>query len=98
MLELRAHRLATVALSDSITGIAERRHPLRNKLRGAIAHMLRSVNGQLSEQQAGVAAYMIAQVLKTVQTLAIEEAESGLPHVAEARRMLAVYIDHMTKL
>jgi AcrR family transcriptional regulator len=98
MLELRAHRLATMALSDSIAGIAERRHPLRNKLRVAVALTLRAANGRLSEEQAAVAAYMIAQVLKTVQTLAAEEAESGLPHVAEARRMLAVYIGHMVKL
>ena len=93
MLEVRSDRDATAALSSSIAGIVERRKPLRGATRRQIAAILRAANPRLTEKAAAAPAVMIAQVMKTVPTLAREDEEGGQALVAEARRMLSVYIE-----
>lgn len=92
MLNFRSDRDAAAALSSSIAGIVERRKPLRGATRRQIAAILRAVNPKLAENAAAKAAVMIAHFLKIAPTLAKEEEESGQALVAEARKMLATYL------
>src|SRR5580658_5661685 len=73
MLDVRSDRDATAALSSSVSGIVERRKPLRGATRRQIAAILRAANPGLREKAAAEAAAMIAHVLKIVPTLAKEE-------------------------
>jgi AcrR family transcriptional regulator len=95
MLDLRSDRDAALALSDSIAAIVERRKPMRNITRGKIAAILQATNAKLSTEQAILSAAAILMVLKSVQTLAASEQDSGQPFVAEARKMLSIYIAHI---
>ena len=95
MLDVRLDRDAAAALSSSVAGIAERRKPLRGATRRQIAATLRAANIRLSEKAAAQAAAMIAHVLKIVPTLAKEEEEGGQALVAQARKMLAAYIERV---
>jgi AcrR family transcriptional regulator len=95
MLALRSDRDATIALSDSVTSIVERRKPLRNATRNMVATILRGATPGLGETRATVVAAMVLHIMKSVQALAIAEKESGQPFVAEARRVLALYISQL---
>jgi AcrR family transcriptional regulator len=95
MLDVRLDRDAAAALSSSIAGIAERRKPLRGAIRCQIAAILRAANPRLGEKAAAQAAALIAHVLKIVPTLAKEQEEGGQALVAQARMMLAAYIERV---
>jgi AcrR family transcriptional regulator len=91
-LALRTDRDATIALSSSVAGIVERRKPLGDAVRGRIASILRAANRALSEDEAAAAAVIVSQVMKIVPALAATENERPLPLIAEARKLLALYI------
>ena len=93
-LEMHSHRDAAIALSESIAAIVERRKPLRDVTFAKIAAILQAMNPALTERQATVTAAAVQQVMKSVQSLAMLERETGQPFVAEARKMLSVYIAH----
>ena len=95
MLKVRLDRDATAALSGAIAGIVERRKPLRGATRRQIAAILRAVHPVLPEAAAADAAAIIAHVLKIVPTLAREEEESGQALIAQARKLLAVYLERL---
>jgi len=97
MLNVRSDRDAAAALSGAVAGIIERRKPLRGATRRHIAAILRAANSRLSEKSAAEAAAMIAHVLKLVPTLAKEEEDGGQALVAQARKMLAAYIERVVK-
>jgi AcrR family transcriptional regulator len=97
MLDVRSDRDAAAALSSSVAGIVERRKPLRDATRRQIAAVLRAANPRLAEKAAAAAAVMIAHALKIVPTLAKEEEDGGQALVAEARKMLAAYIERVVK-
>jgi len=95
ILDVRSDRDATVALSSAVAGIVERRKPLRSATRRHIAAILRAANPRLREKGAAEAAAMIAHVLKIVPALAKEEEDGGQALVAQARKMLAAYIERV---
>ena len=97
ILDLRSDRDAAVALSSAIAGIVERRKPLRSATRRHIAAILRAANPKLREKAAGEAAALIGHVLKIVPTLAKEEEDGGQALVAQARKMLAAYIEGVVR-
>jgi AcrR family transcriptional regulator len=97
MLDVRSDRDAAAALSGSVAGIVERRKPLRGATRRQIAAILRAANPRLAEKTAIAAAVMIAHFLKIVPTLAKEEQEGGRSLVAQARNMLASYLERLLK-
>jgi AcrR family transcriptional regulator len=97
ILDLRSDRDAAVALSSAIAGIVERRKPLRSATRRHIAAILRAANPKLREKAAGEAAALIGHVLKIVPTLAKEEEDGGQALVAQARKMLAAYIERVVE-
>jgi AcrR family transcriptional regulator len=92
MLDVRWDRDAAAALSSSVAGIVERRKPLRGATRRQIAAILRAANPRLAQRAAAAAAVIIAHVLKIVPTLAKEQEEGGQALVAQARKMLAAYL------
>jgi AcrR family transcriptional regulator len=98
MLDVRSDRDATAALSASVSGIVERRKPLRGVARRQIAAILRAANPKLREKAAVEAAAMIGHFLKLVPVLAKEEEDSGQSLVAQARKMLAAYIERVVRL
>ncbi len=95
MLALSSDRDATIAMTDSVTSIEERRKPLRNATRNTIATILCEAVPALSKARATVASAMVLHIMKSVQALAIAEKESGQAFVAEARTVLAVYISQL---
>jgi AcrR family transcriptional regulator len=95
MLELRTDRDAAIALTHAVAGIMERRMPLRGAMRQQVATILRAANRQLTARQADAASVLIAQVMKMVPALKSEQEQSRKPLIAEARRMLALYIGHV---
>jgi AcrR family transcriptional regulator len=97
MLDIRSDRDAMAALSGSVSGIVERRKSLRGATRRQIAAILRAANPELRDKAAAEAAAMIAHVLKLVPTLAKEEEDGGQALVAQARKMLAAYIERVVK-
>jgi AcrR family transcriptional regulator len=97
MLDIRSDRDAMAALSGSVSGIVERRKSLRGATRRQIAAILRAANPKLREKAAAEAAAMIAHVLKLVPTLAKEEEDGGQALVAQARKMLAAYIERVVR-
>jgi len=97
MLDVRSDRDAAAALSSSVAGIVERRKPLRDATRRQIAAVLRAANPRLAEKAAAAAAVMIAHALKIVPALAKEEEDGGHALVAEARKMLAAYIERVVQ-
>jgi hypothetical protein len=97
MLEVRRDRDVTAALSGSVSGIVERRKSLRGATRRQVAAILRTANTKLHEKAAAEAAAMIAHVLKLVPTLAKEEEDGGQALVAQARKMLAAYIERVVR-
>jgi AcrR family transcriptional regulator len=97
MLDVRSDRDAAAVLSGAVASIVERRKPLRGAFRRQIAAILRAANAKLSEKSAAEAAALIAHVLKLVPTLAKEEEDGGQALVAQARKMLAAYIERVVK-
>jgi AcrR family transcriptional regulator len=97
MLDVRSDRDAAAALSGSVSGIVERRKPLRGATRRQIAAILRAANPILPEKTAADTAVMIAHVLKIVPTLAREQEDGGQALVAQARKMLAAYIENVVR-
>jgi hypothetical protein len=97
MLDVRSELHAAAALSSSVSGIVERRQPLRGATRRQIAAILRAANPRLREKTAAEAGALIANVLKIVPTLAKEEEDSGQALLAQARKMLAAYIERVVK-
>jgi AcrR family transcriptional regulator len=97
MLDIRKDRDATAALSGSVSGIVERRKPLRGATRRQIAPILRAANPKLRETAAAEAAAMIGHVLKLVPMLAKEQEDGGQPLVAQVRTMLAAYIERVNE-
>ncbi len=95
MLDLRADRDAAVALSDAVTGIVDRRKSLRGALRREVAAILRSANPRLTQKRAAVAAVMIAQMMKAVPALALEDEKMRPALIAGMREMLTLYITHI---
>lgn len=91
-LEMHSHRDAALALSESIAAIVERRKPMRDVTRTKIATILQAMNPLLPNERATVSAAAIQQVMKSVESLAALERETGQPFVAEARKMLSAYI------
>ncbi len=70
---------------------------MRGATRRQIAAVLRAANSRLSGKSAADAAALIAHVLKLVPTLAKEEEDGGQALVAQARKMLAAYIERLVK-
>jgi AcrR family transcriptional regulator len=97
ILDVRSDRDAAAALSGSIAGIVERRKPLRDATRRQIAAILRATNPKLPEKTAAEAAAVIAHFLKILPTLAKEEEEGGHALIAQARTMLAAYLERLVK-
>jgi AcrR family transcriptional regulator len=93
-LEMHSHRDAAIALSESIAAIVERRKPMGDVTCAKLAAILQAMNPALPKMQATVSAAAVQQVMKSVQTLAAMERQSGQPFVAEARKMLSIYIAH----
>jgi AcrR family transcriptional regulator len=91
-LALRSDRDATVEFSSSVAAVVERRKPLRDARLRQIAAILRSAGAALGDQQATAASTMISEILKAIPVLASSEDATGLPLVAEARKVLALYI------
>jgi len=97
LLDVRSDRAGAAALSGSVAVIVERRKPLRGALRRQIAAILHAANPLLRAKAAAEAAAMIAHVLKIVPTLAKEEEDEGQALVAQARKMLAAYLERVLK-
>ena len=85
-------RDAAIALSSAVAGIVERRKPLGDALRGRIAAILRIANPALGEDEAAAAAIIVNQVMKMIPALAATEDERAAALVAEARKLMALYI------
>jgi AcrR family transcriptional regulator len=97
-LALRTDRDATIALSSSVAGIVERRKPLGDALRGRIALILSAANSALSEDEAAAAAIVVSQVMKMIPALAATEDGRSLSLIAEARKLLALYIGGVLRI
>jgi AcrR family transcriptional regulator len=97
-LALRTDRDATIALSSSVAGIVERRKPLGDALRGRIALILSAANSALSEDEAAAAAIVVSQVMKMIPALAATEDGRSLSLIAEARKLLALYIGEVLRI
>lgn len=95
MLKLRSDRDVAMTLINSVSAIVESRKPPRHAIRGRIAAVLRQANPALSEPQAIAAAMVITQVVKSVPVLAEAEEQGGRGFLAEARRMLAAYLERV---
>ena len=95
MLELRSDRDAAIAFSSSISRIIGHRKPLRHAMRRQIVPILRSANKTLTDEEATAASVMITEIMKSVPVLAAAEEESGLPLLAEVRKVLNSYISEV---
>jgi AcrR family transcriptional regulator len=85
-------RDAAIALSTAVAGIVERRKPLGDKLRERIASILRAGNPALGQEEAAAAAVIVNQVMKMIPALAATGDDRAAALVAEARRLMALYI------
>jgi AcrR family transcriptional regulator len=92
-----ADRDAAIALSRGVAGIVERRKPLGDALRGRIATILGAANPALRPDEAAAAAIITNQIMKMIPALASTEDERAAALIAEARRLLALYIDEVTR-
>jgi AcrR family transcriptional regulator len=91
-LGLGTDRDAAIALSGAVAGIVDRRKPLGDALRGRTALILRAANRSLDEHEAAVAAVIVNQVMKMIPALAATEDERAAALIAEARKLMALYI------
>jgi AcrR family transcriptional regulator len=90
-------RDAAIALSSLVAGIVERRKPLGDALRGRIAAILSAGAPALGPDEAAAAAIIVNQVMKMVPALASTEDERAAALIAEARKLLALYIDEVLR-
>jgi AcrR family transcriptional regulator len=90
-------RDAAIALSGVVAGIVERRKPLGDALRGRIASILSAAAPALSQDEAAAAAIIVNQVMKMVPALASTGDERAAALIAEARKLLALYIDEVLR-
>jgi AcrR family transcriptional regulator len=95
MLTLRADRDVAIALFNSVAAIVESRKPPRYIIRSQVAAVLRAARPALSEQRTIAAAMVISQFIKTVPALAEAQEQGGRGFIAEARRMLALYLERI---
>ena len=91
-LALGTDRAASIVLSSELASIVERRKPLGDALRGRIAAILRAANPALGEDEAAAAAIVANQVMKMIPALAAAKDGRGERLVAEARKLMALYI------
>jgi hypothetical protein len=66
-------------------------------VRGRIASILRAANRALSEDEAAAAAVIVSQVMKMIPPLAATEDERPLRLLAEARKLMALYIGEVLR-
>jgi AcrR family transcriptional regulator len=92
-----ADRDAAIALSGVVASIVERRKPLGDALRGRLAAILNAGNPALGQDEAASAAIVVNQVMKMVPSLAATEDERAASLIAEARELLALYINDVLK-
>jgi AcrR family transcriptional regulator len=97
MLMLRTDRDVAMALFNSVAAIVESRKPPRYIIRTHVAAVLRAARPALSEQRAIAAAMVISQFIKTVPALAEAQEQGGRGFIAEARRMLTLYLERILK-
>jgi AcrR family transcriptional regulator len=90
-------RDAAIALSTAVAGIVERRKPLGDALRERVAAILSASNPVLGSDEAAAAAIIVNQVMKMVPALASTEDERAAALIAEARKLLALYIDEVLR-
>jgi AcrR family transcriptional regulator len=95
MLTLRKDRDVAMALFNSVAAIVESRKPPRYIIRRHVAAVLRAARPALSEQRAIAAAMVISQFIKTVPALAEAQEQGGRGFIAEARRMLTLYLERI---
>ena len=95
MLTLRTDRDVAMALFNSVAAIVERRKPPRYFIRSHVAAVLRAARPALSQQRAIAAAMVISQFIKTVPALAEAQEQGGRGFIAEARRMLTLYLERI---
>ena len=95
MLTLRADRDVAMALFNSVAAIVESRKPPRYIIRSHVAAVLRAARPALSEQRTIAAAMVISQFIKTVPALAEAQDQGGRGFIAEARRMLTLYLERI---
>jgi AcrR family transcriptional regulator len=95
MLTLRADRDVAMALFNSVAAIVESRKPPRYIIRSHVAAVLRAARPALSEQRTIAAAMVISQFIKTVPALAEAQEQGGRGFIAEARRMLTLYLERI---
>src|SRR3984885_13495443 len=96
-LRQRTDRDAAIALSSGVAGIVERRKPLGDALRGRIAAILSAANPALGQDEAAAAAIIVNQVMKMIPALASAEDGRSAALIAEACRLLALYIDEVLR-
>jgi AcrR family transcriptional regulator len=96
-LKQRADRDAAIALSSVVASVVERRKPLGDALRGRIAAILCAGNPALGPDEAAAAAIIVNQVMKMIPALASAEDERAATLIAEARKLLALYIDEVLR-
>jgi AcrR family transcriptional regulator len=94
-LTLRTDRDVAMALVNSVAAIVESRKPPRYIIRSHVAAVLRAARPALSEQRAIAAAMVISQFIKTVPALAEAQEQGGRGFIAEARRMLTLYLERV---
>jgi AcrR family transcriptional regulator len=92
-----ADRDAAIALSGVVASIVERRKPLGDALRGRLAAILSAGAPGLGQDEAAAAAIIVNQVMKMVPALSSTEDERAATLIAEARKLLALYIDDVLK-
>ncbi len=95
MLELRTDQNVAMSLFNSVAAIVESRRPPRYIIRTHVTAVLRAARPALGEEQATAAAMVIAQLMKTVPVLVEAEEQGGKGFIAEARRMLTLYLDRV---
>ena len=95
MLKLRTDRDVAMALFNSVDAIVESRKPPRYIIRSHVAAVLRAARPALSEQRAIAAAMVVSQLIKTAPALAEAEEQGGRGFIAEARRMLTLYLERI---
>jgi AcrR family transcriptional regulator len=95
MLKLRAEREVAMKLLNTVSAVMESRRPPRHVIRGHIAGVLRAANPALEEARAIAAAMVITHLTKSVPQLVEAEELGGAGFVAEARRMLRLYLEQV---
>ena len=95
MLTLRTDRDVAMVLFNSVAAIVESRKPPRYVIRSHVAAVLRAARPALSEQRTIAAAMVISQFIKTVPALAEAQEQGGRGFIAEARRMLTLYLERI---